>query len=166
MDADLVTVGSHSRNVVERFFVGSVATTILHGAVCSVLASPDPSAAERVRLHLRLADSAVTEVPIEWAEVLRAASARNAGRAVLLEEDDPSIGSQVQASGFVLSGIDYDHATKRVDLMLGRPNGQGNHLTRMIEGVDEIGFAAGADGRDQAIEIQHGRGRTLVFFEQ
>jgi nucleotide-binding universal stress UspA family protein len=40
--ADMVTVGSHSRNMVERFFVGSVASTILHAASCSVLASPPP----------------------------------------------------------------------------------------------------------------------------
>lgn len=43
--ADMVTVGSHSHNIVERFFVGSVASTILHAASCTVLASPPPPAA-------------------------------------------------------------------------------------------------------------------------
>jgi nucleotide-binding universal stress UspA family protein len=165
VNADLVTVGVHSRNVVERFFVGSVATTLIHGASCSVLASPEPSATETVRLALRLTDSAVSEKPTDWADVLRAASARYAGRRVTLEEDDPGIGSQVQASGFVLNGIDYDAVTKRVDVMLGRGSGPGDHLARMIEGADAIGITAAPDGRDQAIEITHGKGRTVVYFE-
>lgn len=166
VNADLITVGMHSRNVVERFFVGSVATTVMHGAACSVLASPDPSAAETVRLKLRLTDSAVSENSGEWAGVLASASARSAGRLVTLEEDDPAIGAQIQASGFVLMGIDYDKRTKRVDVMLGRSSGPGAHLTRTIDNVDTIAFKAGPAGRDQAIEIQHGYGRTLVIFDQ
>jgi nucleotide-binding universal stress UspA family protein len=41
IDADLLTVGKHSRNVIERLFVGSVTTTVMHAARCSVLASPE-----------------------------------------------------------------------------------------------------------------------------
>jgi hypothetical protein len=166
VNADLITVGRHSRNVVERFFVGSVATTVMHGAACSVLASPDPSAAETIRLKLRLTDSAVSDNSGEWAGVLAAASARSAGRQVTLEEDDPAIGAQIQASGFVLMGIDYDKRTKRVDVMLGRSSGPGPHLTRTIDNVGTIAFKADPAGRDQAIEIQHGNGRTLLVFEQ
>jgi nucleotide-binding universal stress UspA family protein len=166
LDADLVTIGRHSRNAIERLFVGSVATTVIHGASCSVLASPDPPGAETVRLRLRLTGIVVTEKPGDWAEVLSAASARNTGREVTLEEYDPATGPQIQASGFVLSGVDYDEGTTRVDLMLGRGNGPGDHLTRSIQGVTAIGIQTGLDGRDEAIEIRHGRGRTLVLFEK
>jgi nucleotide-binding universal stress UspA family protein len=163
--ANLITVGRHSRNVVERLFVGSVATEVMHAATCSVLGSPDPSVCETVRLKLRMTDSAVTEKASEWSDVLNAASERNAGRKVTLEEDDPSLGSQIQASGFVLTGIDYDEAARRVDVMLGRTGGGTDHLTRSIRSVNTVGIKSDASGRDQAIEIVHGKGFTLLHFD-
>jgi hypothetical protein len=163
--ADLVTVGRHSRNVVERFFVGSVATEVMHGAGCSVLGSPEPSAAETMRLKLRMTDSAVTKEASDWAEVLDAVSERNAGRDVTLEENDPALGSQVRASGFVLTGIDYDAVTRRVEVMLGRGGGRTDHLTRSIDEVSAIGIKSDSSGRDQAIEIVHGKTLTLLYFE-
>lgn len=164
-NADLITIGRHSRNIVERFFVGSVATEVMHGAACSVLASPDPSSAEAVRLKLRMTDSAVTKEATEWPEVLDAASERNAGRHVTLEENDPAFGSQVQVSGFILTGIDYDTANRRIDVMLGRGGGKTDHLTRTIDGVSAIGIKSDAEGHDQAIEIVHGKSLTLLYFE-
>jgi nucleotide-binding universal stress UspA family protein len=163
--ADLITVGRHSRNVVERFFVGSVATEVMHGAGCSVLGSPEPSAAETMRLKLRMTDSAVTKEASDWAEVLDAVSERNAGRDVTLEENDPALGSQVRASGFVLTGIDYDAVTRRVEVMLGRGGGRTDHLTRSIDEVSAIGIKSDSSGRDQAIEIVHGKTLTLLYFE-
>lgn len=40
--ADLIATGAHGPGPVERFFVGSVATNLLHLAECSVLAAPAP----------------------------------------------------------------------------------------------------------------------------
>jgi universal stress protein A len=36
-DADLIVVGSHTANALERFFVGSVSDTVKHRAPCDVL---------------------------------------------------------------------------------------------------------------------------------
>lgn len=44
MSADLIATGAHGAGPVERFFVGSVATNLLHLAECSVLAAPAPRA--------------------------------------------------------------------------------------------------------------------------
>ncbi|HSA54968.1 MAG TPA: universal stress protein [Gemmatimonadaceae bacterium] len=44
MQADLLATGAHGPTAVERFFVGSVATNLLHLAECSVLAAPAPRA--------------------------------------------------------------------------------------------------------------------------
>jgi hypothetical protein len=163
--ADLITIGRHSWNIVERFFVGSVATEIMHGAPCSVLGSPEPPAAEVMRLKLRMTDTAVAKEESDWADVLGAVSERNAGRTVTLEEENREIGSQIQASGFLLTGIDYDHATRRVDVMLGRQGGRTDHLTRTIDGVTAIGIKSDASGRDEAVEVIHGKGQTLLYFE-
>ena len=163
--ADLITIGRHSRNIVEQFFIGSVATEVMHGATCSVLGSPDPSAAEVVRLKLRMTDSAVTKEPADWVQVLNAASERNSGRRVTLEENDPALGSQLQGSGFLMTGIDDDTKSHRVDVMLGRGGGRADHLTRTIDGVTAIGIKSDAAGRDQAVEIVHGKSLTLLYFE-
>jgi nucleotide-binding universal stress UspA family protein len=165
VSADLLTVGVHSRNVVERLFVGSVATKLIHGAPSSVLASPTPMATERFRLELCVTGNASTDEITAWKALLAAASERNAGRQVMLEEDGPDYGSQVQASGFTLRGIDYDPVNRRVDVMLTRDDARVAHLTRTIERVESIGIKSDQDGRDQAIQIVHGKSQTLLFFE-
>jgi nucleotide-binding universal stress UspA family protein len=48
VDADLIAVGTHGPRLVERIFVGSVASSILHAAPQTVLAVPPPPAAESV----------------------------------------------------------------------------------------------------------------------
>lgn len=160
--ADLIAVGTHGHGVVERFFVGSVAAGLLHGAACSVVAAPPPPPAEFVRLELQMSGDASVENPAGWGEVLRAASLRNAGRRVQLEVDDPSIGAQVQAEGYLLRGIDYDHVDQRVEIMVEAGEG---HLSRGITGVRSVGIVTDGAGIDRAIEIAHGSGHTLVRFE-
>jgi nucleotide-binding universal stress UspA family protein len=164
LDADLIAVGTHGPGVVERLFVGSVAADVLHGASGTVLASPAPGGAESVRIGLRMMGSAATTGSGDWAAVLDGVTLRNPGRPVTIEVNDPEIGAQVQARGYRLMGATYDHNDRRVDLMLGDPAGAQRHLTRTIEGVDEIALCSGTDGRDHVLELRHGRGQTLVVF--
>ena len=163
--ADLIAAGTHGPGPVERFFVGSVAAGLLHGATCPVLVSPPPSAAEFVRLELYLSGDAATHDPAAWGVVLAEASRRNAGRKVIVEVDDPSIGTQVQVEGFVLRGIVYDPADRRVEIMMDEGRGGAGHLTRTIANVESITIAAAPDGRDEVIGISHGRGHTVVHFD-
>jgi nucleotide-binding universal stress UspA family protein len=163
--ADLVAAGTHGPGLVERFFVGSAATGILHGASCSALVSPAPSAAEFVRLELRMMDTATATERADWQEILDAASRLNAGRKVTVEVDDPAIGAQVQAEGYVLRGITFDPRDMRVEVMLGDGTERTRHLTRTIEDARSIAITTGAGRRDRAIEIAHGRGHTLILFE-
>lgn len=162
--ADLIAAGSHGPGPVERFFVGSVAAGLVHAAPCPVLVSPPPGAAEFLRLELRMTGDAAADDPATWREVLAAASARNVGRVVDVEVDDPAIGAQVEATGYVLRGIDYDSIGRRVEVMLGGgPEGDA-HLTRTIANVESIAIASAPDGRDAAIKIDQGRGHTLIQF--
>ena len=136
----------------------------MHTASCPVLVSPPPGAAEFIRLELRMTGDATTDDPAAWRNVLADANSRNAGRVVDVEVDDPAIGAQVQATGYVLRGIDYDPADRRVEIMMGDgPDGDA-HLTRSISHVRSIAIASAPDGRDVAIEIAQGRGHTLIQF--
>jgi nucleotide-binding universal stress UspA family protein len=163
-NAGLITLGAHDRGVIERFFIGSVATKILHAAHCNVLASPDPSASETARLRMKMSDTVALERS-EWAGVLEATSRRNVGRHVTLEEDDRSIGVKVQAAGFTLSGIVFDPMRQHVEVMLRGDDATSDHLTRTIGNADAIAINSSPAGVDRAIEIGHGRCRTLLLFD-
>jgi nucleotide-binding universal stress UspA family protein len=162
--ADLVTVGSHGRGLVERLLLGSVSTGVLRGAHCSVLATPEPSAAESLALRERL--SGVTEVvpKAEWSTALDAFTRRNAGRQTALEVDAPSIGTQSQERGYRLVGATYDPRDARVELMLGDPSDRTGHLTRSVGGVSSIELLHLAEGGDAALRIAHGRAQTILSF--
>jgi nucleotide-binding universal stress UspA family protein len=163
--ADLIVAGTHGPGPVERFFVGSTAAGLLHGAPCPVLVSPPPGAAEFVRLELHMSGDATTHDPAAWSAVLAEATTRDGGRKVTVEVDDPSIGSRAQVEGFELRGIVYDPAGRRVEIMMDEGRGGAGHLTRTIANVESITIAADSDGRDRKIGISHGRGHTIVHFD-
>ena len=162
--AHLIAVGTHGPGAIERFFIGSVATEVLRHAGRSVLVSPAPEAAESARLSLRLQGTANVVKPEEWAIILEKFSARNDGRRVKLEVDDPDLGAQVQQSGFALLGVTYDHHDERVDVMLGDPLNHTRHLTRSIPRADDISIVAEPDGPERTLRILSGRSQTLVTF--
>lgn len=162
--ANLVAVGTHGPGAIERFFIGSVATEVLRHAGRSVLVAPAPDPAEAARLSLRLQGTANTVKPDEWAVVLEKFSARNDGRRVKLEVDDPDLGAQVQQAGFSLLGVAYDHHDKRIDVMLGDPQNHTRHLTRSIPGADDVSIVAGPGGPERTLRILSGRSQTLVTF--
>jgi hypothetical protein len=159
---DLIAVGTHGPGVLERFFLGSVSTNVLHLASVSVLAAPQPSVAEATRLTLGLQGTASVDTPDDWAEVLDAFSRRNVGRRATLEVDEASVGAQLQARGYLLHGIVYDPRDRRVECMLGTRAGHGAHLTRMIEHVHAITVHA-HEGCDRALEIRHDDGHTILM---
>ncbi len=163
LGADMIVVGTHGPGFVERMFVGSTASNILHLAPCTVLASPAPSPLEAIDLELRVMGTAMTAKAEEWPEVLDAVSRRDAGRVVTVEVDDRDFGAQIEASGYVLRGVTFDPHDRRVAVMLEAPGGGGGHLTRSIPNVDSIAIVTGPDGRDRALAIRHGRGQTLVL---
>ena len=162
--AELVGAGTHGPGLVERFFVGSVASDLLRAAGRTVLIAPQPNPAESARLRLRLEGTAELTKREDWAAALEAFWKRNAGRRVRLEVDDPDLGAQVQETGFALLGVAYDRRDKSVELMMGDSRDHVRHLTRTIRRAGDIAFYAGPDGREQALRVEHGRGQTLLTF--
>jgi nucleotide-binding universal stress UspA family protein len=163
--ADLVTVGTHGPGRAERFFVGSVAARVLHRAGCTVLATPIPPTAERARLELWMTGTVVFKEPAQWPAILDALSTRNLGRRLTVELDDPAIGAQMSASGYVLRGVVYDPHDRRAEVMLGSALSGTAHITHSIGQVTSLAIAAAHDGRDRALEVRHKGGHTLVLFD-
>ena len=163
-DAQMIAVGTHGPGVFERLFVGSVATEILRHARRSVLVAPPPNVAEVTRIELRLRGTADFTRADDWAAALGNFSARNDGRRVRLEVDDPDIGAQVQQSGFALLGVAYDHHDQRVVVMLGDARDGTRHLTRSISHVDDVSIMAAPNGPECALRVLSGRSQTLLTF--
>ncbi len=163
-DAQMIAVGTHGPGVLERFFVGSVATEVLRHARRTVLVAPTPNPAEVSRIELRFYGTADFVRAGDWALTLDKFSARNDGRRVRLEVDDPDIGAQVQQAGFALLGVTYDHHDERIEVMLGDPRDRTRHLTRSIPHVDDVSIVALPNGPEHALRILSGRSQTLVTF--
>jgi hypothetical protein len=100
----------------------------------------------------------------KWSAALREFTARNAGRVVNLEVDDPEIGALVEASRYPFLGADYDHKDGRLTLTLGYTKGLDRHLSRTIAGPESVSILR-VKGRDAALSVAHAGGQTLLNFE-
>jgi len=162
LGADLVAVGTHGPRLLERLFVGSVASSIIHAAPQAVLAVPPPSPAEAMEFWLRVSGTAASTHPRDWAEALDGFTRRNRGRQAVLEIDDPRYGSQIVGRGYTLSGATYDGRDHQAEIMLGDASVPRRHLTHSIPDVDSVAMTMDDAGRE-TLAIRHGRTQTLVL---
>jgi len=162
--ADLVVAATHGRGALERLLLGSTSAALLRGAECSMLLVPQPPLAERLRLDRQMFGMSVSRAPGEWNEELQTFIRRNGGRRTRLEIDDPSLGAQVQESGYALVGAAYDAHDARVELMFGGLHTGEAHLTHSLGDVDSISVQCDATAHDSALFIQSGRSGALLTF--
>lgn len=162
IDADLVVVGTHGPRLLERLFIGSVASTIMHAAPQAVLAAPPPPPADAMDLWLHVMGTARSTRPNEWADTLDEFTRRNEGQRVSVEVDDPDIGSQLLSRGPLL-GVTYDARDRRVEIMVGDADRIRGHHMHSIPNVDSIAMTADEQSGREALELRHGRGQTLVL---
>lgn len=162
LDADLIAVGTHGPRLLERIFLGSVASSVLHSASQTVLAVPPPPAAEAIDLWLRITETATSDKPQEWAGALDEFTRRNKGRRVSVEVDDPELGAQMLGRG-ALFGVTYDPHDERVEIMLGDARRARRHLMHSIARVDSIAMTIEEQSGNEALELRHGGGHTLVL---
>lgn len=161
--ADLIVTGSHGHGFLSRMLLGSVATGIIRGAKCSVLAVP--RAEHEMGEHGGMAGTghAPQRVALrDWAPRLEEFTKRNTGRRVTVEVDDPELGAQAQEIDYPLLGVAYDHRDARVEIMLGELGYGGRHVTRSIGDVTSIDVLHDEQDRDVALRVQHGVGQTLL----
>lgn len=164
LDADMIAIGTHRPGFIERFFVGSSVSTILHFSPVSVLIAPRPEPHEALRLTLGMQGTTEMDSAKDWGPMLDEFSKRNTGRRVSLEVDELEIGGQMQASGYILHGVTYDPRDRRVDIMLSYSTAKQPHLTRMIEDVKSVAIR-GSEERDSTLEVRHEGGYTLLHIE-
>ncbi len=161
-DADLIAVGTHGPRLVERFLIGSVASSILHAAPQTVLAAPPPPAAEALALWLRMTGNATSDAPRSWIGALDDFTRRNKGRRVTVEVDDPELGAQMLGRG-ALIGVTYDPHDQRVEIMVGHARSTRRHLMHSIANVESIAMTTESRSGNEALELRHGGGHTLVM---
>lgn len=161
--ANVIVAGRHGLSVIERLFVGSVTTTLLHGTTCSLLVAPEPSLAERSSILQALSTTTERSDPSTWASLLEGFSERNHGRRTVVEVDDVTQGAQIVASGYAFQGAAYDRHDRAVTLMLG--DSVTAHMTRTITDVASVALHVDAGGHDAALRIAHAHGQTLLTFD-
>lgn len=104
----------------------------------------------------------------EWANYFRAFSQRNQARPTTLEILS-DLGAQREERRLPLAGISVEASgteAPRIEVMLGGLSAtESDHLTHTITHVRHVRYKLGADGRDEALEIETEDGtRTLLEF--
>jgi nucleotide-binding universal stress UspA family protein len=161
--ADLITLGTRSQSVWRRAFVGSVATEVFHSALTSVLASPPPPVARQIELALATSGTAESTNAAEFADALNAFSKANAGKVASLEEDERTLGAQVQMDGLQFLGASFDAHDGGVQLMFGSSQSGRGHLTRSVPDVEAIAVARVSYAGGSALRVKHGAAETIVL---
>ena len=163
--ADLIAVGTHGPDWVERLFVGSVAAGALRQPGRSVLVAPAPPPAERVRLELRVAHQVTLDRPGDWTGALDAFTQRNLGRPARLEVSGPRLdGFVVEVERYRFRGAVHDVHDRTVALMLGDPAEPTRHLTHGMTDVRTIEIVAESARRDRALLVELGDGEAVLTF--
>jgi hypothetical protein len=103
-----------------------------------------------------------------WTEYFKGFSKRNQGRSTKLEVFG-EIGAQREERYLPLAGVSVEDSGKdapRIEIMLGGDGDDPRHLTHTITRVSRVLRKLGADGRDEAIEIEDAGGaKTVLQFE-
>jgi uncharacterized protein DUF5335 len=115
-----------------------------------------------MNLWLRITRTATSSKPREWAAALDEFTRRNKGRRVAVEVDDPELGAQMVGRG-ALFGVTYDPHDERVEIMVGDAHRARRHLMHSIARVDSIAMTTDDRSGNEALELRHGGGHTLVL---
>ena len=159
---ELIVVGVKRHRGGARAVGGRMAGRVVRQATCSVLIVPNLIPREA----LAKSPEGTTDVLRDsrlWSKALREFTARNAGRMVNLEVDDPEIGALVEVTRYPLLGVDYDHKDGRVTIAIGNTHGLDRHLTRAIAKPETVSVLS-VEGRDTALSVTHSGGQTLLTF--
>jgi nucleotide-binding universal stress UspA family protein len=165
--ADLIVMGTHGRTGLRRLLAGSVATTVVRGAHCPVLAlrtQASPPAAGEIRVILHPTDFSEGCEPA--LRVSRSLARDHDARLVILHVASVA----VQADGTVWERVDpryFRDALKNLRQRLGDLDSKCSVETRLTRGIahEEILREAGELGCDLIVMGTHGRtglGRLLL----
>ena len=164
LKADLIVAGTHGRGFLGRVLGGETISKLIRGARCSVLVFPHASAFQK--LERPSPGERVVDDQESWIHRLDDFTSRNMGRRAHLEVDDPTIGAQVEMSGYRFLGATYDPPSKRAQLMFGSLQGTAPHLVRGISNVKSVDVLPDANGSaDRALSVVSDDGQTLLVLD-
>ena len=160
--AELIVVGVKRRVGRAKAIGGRIAGRVIRQTTCSVLVVPNivPNDTSKT-IPFDMTD--VVQDSRLWSATLRDFTARNAGRIVSLEVDDPEFGALIEASHYPLLGVDYDHRDGSLTITLGDTHGADRHLSRTISKPKSVSVLS-VNERDTALSVAHGDGQTLLTF--
>jgi nucleotide-binding universal stress UspA family protein len=160
--AELIVVGVRRRRGRARAIGGRMAARVMRRASCSVLVIPAMTR-QPSRLEVPAGATHVIHDSKLWSNALREFTARNSGRTVNLEVDDPEVGALVEATEYPFLGADYDHRDGRLTITLGYTRGLERHLSRSVTNPESVAILS-INGRDTALSVAHSGGQTLMTF--
>lgn len=164
--ADLIATATHGHGFIRRALLGRVATSLVHGAPCSVLCVPGSALAAAAATSQRMAGALTRTLPHHALDAeLSAFAKRNMGRLCTVQVNRQDIGAQVLGHHLPVVGATYDAASKTVSLMLGASKLEGNHLSHVISGVSDVKLSSTSDGSDAVLQCVHEGGYTLIELE-
>ena len=163
--ADLIVCSAHGQGFLRRLILGSVATTLVRNAECSVLVVPG-SARARAASHPFVRDGGSTRsfTPTEWSSALGDFSKRNGGRLCSIEVDESDVGAQVEGTSVAFVGAAYDSHDNSVALMFGE-GADRDHFTHMVQDVNGIDVHTNSGGADLTLRVTNPSGQTIVSLE-
>lgn len=163
-NVDLAVSGTHGYGFFNRLVLGSIATSLVRGAPCSVLVVPG-TALSRATAQMKAGNGHTHSVPPgNWAHELSEFTRRNAGRHCSVEIDDPDLGAQLQGSALPLIGASYDRHGNEVQLMFGMRGLASRYLTHVVPDVTDVDILCDHVGRERTLRVSNDVGSTLISF--
>ena len=109
-----------------------------------------------------------SEIPQQrWESYLDDFSKRNLGRAARIEVTGEDVGALEEEDKLPLVGVSYEEkgsAARSIEILLGQTGDR--NITHLVTQVQRIVPKMGADGREDALEIDDAEGdRTFLIFE-
>lgn len=163
-NVDLAVSGTHGYGFFNRLVLGSVATSLVRGAPCSVLAVPG-NALSRAAAQMKAGNGHTHSVPSRnWSHELSEFTRRNVGRPCSVEIEDPDLGAQLQGNALPLIGASYDRHGNEVQLMFGMRGLASRYLTHVVPDVTGVDILCDQVARERTLRVSNDGGSTLVTF--
>jgi nucleotide-binding universal stress UspA family protein len=163
---DLVVTATHGYGFVKRAVLGSVTSSLVRSAPCSVLCVPGRARTISAARAYALSHQTTRLYHTDQLDAeLNAFTTRNAGRRCSVELDHHDLGAQSLGHGMPLVGLSYDRHDASVVVMFGASSEHGEHITHRLQRCEAVHVISDATGRDQVLRFVHDGGQTLLILE-
>lgn len=165
-EVDLIACGRLSHTLVARITVGSVSSSLVRRATCSVLVTPERPYDADIDDPSWMTGVLVSRNSEQWPQMLRGLNQRNTGRrAQLTMEAESPDGVESLQKGYLFLSAEYDRDSRHVNLLLGDADARGSHVTHRIARVRLVEMTADSRGKDRSVRFDTPTGRCILSFE-